>query len=142
MPPAPQEALWGLLQQAAVESLHNRAGTLIFASSFASSLLGSRALADGLGAWEETAPAASSAPRCIAGGAGAGGGRPQHRQIAQARSHPRGLSTAVAPVHRTGSGPIYEGWLRRARDRPHSPGPGAGGGLLAIWSAEAIRRSR
>jgi hypothetical protein len=48
-----QESLRGLLQQqAAVESLHNRAGTLIFASSFASSLLGSRALADGLGGWD------------------------------------------------------------------------------------------
>ena len=48
-----QEALRGLLQQqAAVESLHNRAATLIFASSFASSLLGSRALADGLGVWD------------------------------------------------------------------------------------------
>jgi hypothetical protein len=44
-----QESLRGLLQQqAAVESLHNRAGTLIFAASFASSLLGSKALADGL----------------------------------------------------------------------------------------------
>src|SRR4030095_13457032 len=48
-----QESLRGLQQQqAAVESLHNRAGTLIFASSFASSLLGSRALADGLGVWD------------------------------------------------------------------------------------------
>src|SRR5262245_27269965 len=48
-----QESLRGLLQQqAAVESLHNRAATLVFASSFASSLLGSRALADGLGAWD------------------------------------------------------------------------------------------
>jgi uncharacterized membrane protein len=48
-----QESLRGLLQQqAALESLHNRAGTLIFASSFASSLLGSRALVDGLGAWD------------------------------------------------------------------------------------------
>jgi uncharacterized membrane protein len=48
-----QESLRGLQQQqAAVESLHNRAGTLIFASSFASSLLGGRALADGLGAWD------------------------------------------------------------------------------------------
>ena len=38
-----QEALRGLLQQqAAVESLHGRAATLIFAASFASSLLGSR----------------------------------------------------------------------------------------------------
>jgi hypothetical protein len=48
-----QEALRGLLQQqAAVESLHARAATLIFAASFASSLLGVRALADGLGAWD------------------------------------------------------------------------------------------
>jgi hypothetical protein len=47
-----QEALRGLLQQsAAVESLRSRAGTLIFAASFASSLLGSRALAAGLGLW-------------------------------------------------------------------------------------------
>jgi hypothetical protein len=48
-----QEALRGLLQQqAAVESLHNRAATLVFAASFASSLLGGRALADGLGFWD------------------------------------------------------------------------------------------
>src|SRR5262249_19315079 len=48
-----QEALRGLRQQQeAVESLRNRAGTLVFASSFASSLLGSRALAAGLGAWD------------------------------------------------------------------------------------------
>jgi hypothetical protein len=48
-----QEALRGLLQQqAAVESLHNRAGTLVFAASFASSLLGGRALSDGLGVWD------------------------------------------------------------------------------------------
>jgi hypothetical protein len=48
-----QEALRGLLQQqAAVESLHNRAATLVFAASFASSLLGSRALADGVDAWD------------------------------------------------------------------------------------------
>jgi hypothetical protein len=47
-----EEALRGLLQQqAAVESLHNRAGTLIFAASFASSLLGSRALTTGVPAW-------------------------------------------------------------------------------------------
>jgi hypothetical protein len=47
-----QEALRGLLQQqAAVESLHNRAGTLIFAASFASSLLGSRALVAGVALW-------------------------------------------------------------------------------------------
>src|SRR5262245_15160537 len=43
----------GLLQQqAAVESLHARAATLIFAASFASSLLGARALADGVDAWD------------------------------------------------------------------------------------------
>jgi hypothetical protein len=48
-----QEALRGLLQQqAAVESLHARAATLIFAASFASSLLGARALEDGVGAWD------------------------------------------------------------------------------------------
>ncbi len=48
-----QEALRGLMQQqAAVESLHNRAATLVFAASFAGSLLGSRALADGVGAWD------------------------------------------------------------------------------------------
>jgi hypothetical protein len=48
-----QEALRGLLQQqAAVESLHGRAATLIFAASFASSLLGARALADGVGGWD------------------------------------------------------------------------------------------
>jgi hypothetical protein len=48
-----QEALRGLLQQqAAVESLHARAATLIFAASFASSLLGARALDDGVGAWD------------------------------------------------------------------------------------------
>jgi hypothetical protein len=48
-----QEALRGLLQQqGAVQSLQTRAATLIFAASFASSLLGSQALADGLGAWD------------------------------------------------------------------------------------------
>jgi hypothetical protein len=48
-----QEALRGLLQQqAAVESLHARAATLIFAASFASSLLGARALEDGVDAWD------------------------------------------------------------------------------------------
>jgi hypothetical protein len=51
-----QEALRGLLQQhAAVESLHARAATLIFAASFVSSLLGARALEDGVGAWDWTA---------------------------------------------------------------------------------------
>lgn len=48
-----QEALRGLQhQQALVESLNNRAGNLIFATSFASSLLGVKALADGLGFWD------------------------------------------------------------------------------------------
>lgn len=51
-----QEALRGLVgQQGAVESLHNRAATLVFAASFAGSLLGSRALSDGVGAWDWTA---------------------------------------------------------------------------------------
>ena len=51
-----QEALRGLTQQqGALESLHNRAATLVFAASFASSLLGSRALADGLNGWDWTA---------------------------------------------------------------------------------------
>jgi hypothetical protein len=48
-----QEALRGLLQQqAAIQSLQARAATLIFAASFASSLLGSQALANGVGAWD------------------------------------------------------------------------------------------
>ena len=48
-----QEALRGLLQQqAAVESLHGRAATLIFAASFASSLLGARALENGVDPWD------------------------------------------------------------------------------------------
>jgi hypothetical protein len=48
-----QEALRGLMQQqGAIQSLQARAATLIFAASFASSLLGSQALADGLGAWD------------------------------------------------------------------------------------------
>jgi hypothetical protein len=48
-----QEALRGLLQQLdAIESIHARAATLIFAASFASSLLGSRALEDAVGAWD------------------------------------------------------------------------------------------
>jgi hypothetical protein len=51
-----QEALRGLIQQQTmVDGLHMSAGTLIFAASFASSLLGSRALSDGLQAWDWTA---------------------------------------------------------------------------------------
>jgi hypothetical protein len=48
-----REALRGLThQQNLVESLNNRAGNLIFAAAFASSLLGGQALADGLGFWD------------------------------------------------------------------------------------------
>ena len=48
-----KEALRGLVQQQAlVENLSNRAGSLIFATAFASSLLGGTALADGLGMWD------------------------------------------------------------------------------------------
>lgn len=48
-----QEAVRGLAQQQAlVENMNTRAGSLIFATAFASSLLGSRALADGLGPWD------------------------------------------------------------------------------------------
>ena len=48
-----QEALRGLSQQqGAIQSLQGRAATMIFAASFASSLLGSQALADGLGVWD------------------------------------------------------------------------------------------
>jgi hypothetical protein len=51
-----QEALRGLqVQQTGLQSLQARAATLIFAASFASSLLGSQALADGLNAWDWTA---------------------------------------------------------------------------------------
>jgi hypothetical protein len=47
------EALRSLqVQLAHLESLHARGGTLIFAASFASSLLGGQALSDGLGAWD------------------------------------------------------------------------------------------
>jgi hypothetical protein len=48
-----QEAMRGLMQQqAGIQSLQARAATLIFAASFASSLLGSQALDDGLGVWD------------------------------------------------------------------------------------------
>jgi len=47
------EALRSLqVQLGFLESLHARGATLIFAASFASSLLGGQALADGLGAWD------------------------------------------------------------------------------------------
>ncbi len=47
------EAIRGLAhQERVVESLNTRAGNLIFATAFVSSLLGSRALADGLGVWD------------------------------------------------------------------------------------------
>jgi hypothetical protein len=48
-----QEAVRGLVhQQNIVEQLNARAGNLIFATAFATSLLGTRALADGLGFWD------------------------------------------------------------------------------------------
>jgi hypothetical protein len=48
-----QEAVRGLThQQGVVESMNTRAGSLIFATSFASSLLGSIALADGIAGWD------------------------------------------------------------------------------------------
>jgi hypothetical protein len=48
-----QEALRGLLQQQSlVEGMNSRAGNMIFAASFASSLLGARALSDGVGFWD------------------------------------------------------------------------------------------
>jgi hypothetical protein len=51
-----QEAVRGLLhQQNVVADLNAKAGTLIFASAFVTSLVGSRALSDGLGFWDWTA---------------------------------------------------------------------------------------
>ena len=48
-----QEAVRGLVhQQNVVDQLNARAGNLIFATAFATSLLGTRALADGLGFWD------------------------------------------------------------------------------------------
>lgn len=48
-----QEAVRGLVhQQNVVESLNTRAGNLIFATAFATSLLGTRALQNGLGLWD------------------------------------------------------------------------------------------
>ncbi len=48
-----EEAVRGLThQQAVVESMNFRAGNLIFATAFANSLLGGKALADGLGIWD------------------------------------------------------------------------------------------
>lgn len=53
-----QEAVRGLShQQNLVESMNARAGALIFATAFANSLLGSRALSDGLGTWDWIAAA-------------------------------------------------------------------------------------
>jgi hypothetical protein len=47
------EAVRGLIQQQSlVESMNTRTGSLIFAAAFANSLLGNRALGDGLGAFE------------------------------------------------------------------------------------------
>jgi hypothetical protein len=48
-----QEAVRGIgHQERVVESLNTRAGNLIFAAAFVSSLLGGRAIADGLGVWD------------------------------------------------------------------------------------------
>jgi hypothetical protein len=48
-----QEAVRGLVQQQQlVESFNTRAGNLIFATAFATSLLGGQALSDGLGVWD------------------------------------------------------------------------------------------
>ena len=48
-----QEAVRGLQhQQYVVESLNTRGGNLIFATAFATSLLGTKALSDGVGLWD------------------------------------------------------------------------------------------
>lgn len=48
-----QEAVRGLQhQQHVVESLNTRGGNLIFATAFATSLLGTRSLSDGIGLWD------------------------------------------------------------------------------------------
>ena len=48
-----QEAVRGLVhQQGVVESMNARAGNMIFATAFATSLLGNTALTDGLGPWD------------------------------------------------------------------------------------------
>jgi hypothetical protein len=53
-----QEAVRGLNhQQSLVENMNSRAGSVIFATAFANSLLGSRALSDGLGPWDWIAAA-------------------------------------------------------------------------------------
>lgn len=52
------EAVRGLThQQGVVESLNARAGNLTFAAAFVTSLLGARALSDGLGVWDWVAVA-------------------------------------------------------------------------------------
>ena len=62
------EAIRGLAhQERVVESLNTRAGNLIFATAFVSSLLGSRALADGLGVWDWLATFLLLAGRCARG---------------------------------------------------------------------------
>jgi hypothetical protein len=51
-----QEALRGLVQQQnQVESLNTRAGNLIFAAAFVSSLFGNQALPNGIGGWDAAA---------------------------------------------------------------------------------------
>lgn len=51
-----QEALRGLVQQQnLVDSMNTRAGNLIFAAAFVSSLFGSQALPNGIGGWDAAA---------------------------------------------------------------------------------------
>jgi hypothetical protein len=53
-----EEAVRGLThQQTVVENMNTRAGSLIFATAFANSLLGSAALSNGLGPWDWAAVA-------------------------------------------------------------------------------------
>lgn len=53
-----QEAVRGLTQQQTlVENMSTRAGSLVFATAFANSLLGGAALSNGLGLWDWTAVA-------------------------------------------------------------------------------------
>lgn len=53
-----QEAVRGIQhQERVVESLNARAGNLVFAAAFATSVLGARALSDGPGPWDWTAVA-------------------------------------------------------------------------------------
>ena len=63
-PPAGESAV--SLQQALVESLNSRAGTLVFATAFATSLLGAQSLSNGVDAFDWVALAAFSAIAVLA----------------------------------------------------------------------------